>query len=617
MKVNFSFLFILSSVCMCLNLQAQNLRPQADKKGRFGYVDEAGNKVISYKYAEAYPFEEGLAKVKKGDKYGFIDVKGNSVGKIKYSLILPFTGSYCRVAVGGSYKNGILQGEKWGILNKKGEEVLKPEYDEIGEFDQGITYILKGKQYGLINEQMDILLEPKYVAVGMPDRFGNIWFASSGKINKKSGKIEGAKYGLLNKEGKVIIPAKYAYIGYFYKYKVVGNPDVTDYDASTSSFYNKYSLEKPLTRLFDTQNYLRAALYNVESPEKEDSIRLGFNNMEILTDSTFFLFGKNTLKMGVMDIHGDVVVPEGRYNTVSCPSDGIAKVGKIRRKKLHYGYYNIQTGFLKEFAENEFLYSYTDGVGKVLNTDSNSVYFVDKSGNKITEVFGWAMNFDKGLCIVQDASSKKWGIIDNKGTEVVPMKYDAVKPHFTEDLLGVCQSGKWGVIDRSGKLVISQKYSGITDFRYGWAGVSVSGKWGMIDKTGKVVADIEWDDMKLITEAEPILIWGKKGELWYCFDRVKKTLAFITGYNDAYNFKNDMAIVNLGGKYGAVGRKGDVIVPCVMATSSRLNHALDYMNYLGKNKLNETDAFRLNIYEDPLVNSYKITDKIPDEKWDY
>lgn len=179
--------------------------------------------------------------------------------------------------------------------------------------------------------------------------------------------------------------------------------------------------------------------------------------------------------MGVMDIHGDIVVPEGRYNTVNCPSDGIAKVGKIRRKKLHHGYYNIQTEFYKEFAENEFLYSYIDGVGKVLNTDSNSVYFVDKSGDKITEVFGCAMNFDKGLCIVQDASSKKWGIIDNKGTKLVPMKYDAVRPHFTEDLLGVCQSGKWGVIDRNGKLVISQKYSGITDFRYGWAGVSVSG----------------------------------------------------------------------------------------------------------------------------------------------
>lgn len=64
MKVNFSFLFILSSVCMCLNLQAQNLRPQADKKGRFGYVDEAGNKVISYKYAEAY-FLEGWHASKK------------------------------------------------------------------------------------------------------------------------------------------------------------------------------------------------------------------------------------------------------------------------------------------------------------------------------------------------------------------------------------------------------------------------------------------------------------------------------------------------------------------------------------------------------------------------
>lgn len=617
MKVNFRFLFVMGAISLCMSSHAQNLRPQSNEKGKFGYVNEEGKKVISYKYSEAYPFEEGIAKVRKGDKYGFIDEEGNVVGKIKYTLILPFTGSYCRVAVGGSYKDGILQGEKWGFINKKGEEILKPEYDEIGEFDQGIAYIIKGKQYGLINSEMDVLLEPKYVAVGLPDQFGNIWFAAAGKMNKKTGKIEGGKYGIIHKDGKMIVPAKYPYIGYFYKYQIEGRPDVTDYDASTSSSYNKYSLEKPLTRLFNPQNYLQAALSSVDNQDKADSIRLGFSKMRILTDSLFFLFGKNTFKMGVMDVHGDVVVPEGKYNTVSCPSDGIAKVGKMRKKKLRYGYYNIQTGIVKEFAANEFLYSYADGVGKVLNTDDSSVYFVDKSGHKITDVFSLSMNFDKGLCIVQDASSKKWGIIDNKGTDIVPMKYDAVKPYFTEDLLGVCQAGKWGVIDRTGKLVISQKYDGITDFRYGWAGVSQSGKWGMIDGTGKIVIEIKWDDMKLITEPEPVLIWGKKGKSWYCFDRMKNTLAFHTEYDDAFNFKDNIATVSRGGKYGIIDRNGDVVVPCIMENPARLKHALEYMDHLGKKTLNETDAFRLNIYEDPTVNSYKITEKIPDEKWDY
>ena len=97
------FLLLLGGLLAFAGLQAQNLRPEANEKGKFGYVDNQGKKVISYKYTEAYPFEEGLAKVKKGDKYGFINPKGDAVGKIKYTLILPFTGNFCRVAGGGSY----------------------------------------------------------------------------------------------------------------------------------------------------------------------------------------------------------------------------------------------------------------------------------------------------------------------------------------------------------------------------------------------------------------------------------------------------------------------------------------------------------------------------------
>ena len=197
MKKKFQLLLVAGALSLSTGLCAQNLYPAANDKGKFGYVDENGKKVISYSYKEAYPFEEGMAKVRKGDKYGFINPKGKAIGKIKYTVILPFTGSYCRVAVGGSYKDGILKGEKWGFLNKRGEEILPPEYDEIGEFEDGVAFIRKGDKYGIINENIDIMLEPKQAAVGTFDRFGYCWFAASGKVNKKTGKLEKGKYGLL------------------------------------------------------------------------------------------------------------------------------------------------------------------------------------------------------------------------------------------------------------------------------------------------------------------------------------------------------------------------------------------------------------------------------------
>lgn len=619
MKMNNRFLLLIGGFFILTGLQAQNLRPAANEKGKFGYVNEQGEKVISYKYAEAYPFEEGLAKVRKGNKYGFIDTEGDEVGKIKYTLVLPFTGSYCRVAVGGSYKDGILTGAKWGFLNKRGEEILKPEYDEIGEFENGFTYLIKGKKYGVINERVEFLLDPKYIAVGTFDEFGHCWFAASGKVNKKTGKLSGAKYGVINREGKVIVPAKYGTIGYFYKYRIKNQPDIVEFDAFASQAYNRRSLEKPLSRLYDPQNMKAAMLGAVKSKGQADSLNTYWNLVEELVDGDYFLYGKSVaINPGVMDKYGEIIIPEKKFSTVYCPSSGIAKVGKVRKKVLELGYYNIETGFLKKFAKNELLYSYIGGVAKVMNTDDHTAYFVDKSGNPITDVFRLAMNFDNGTCIVQSNTDGKFGVIDNKGKKVLPMEYDDVKPYFSDNLLGVCKAGKWGTVNRNGELVVPLEYKDITSFVHGWAVArNTTGKCGMITKENQPVIAFEWDNILTVSQPEPNLVWGKKGNTWYCYDREKKGLAFREGYEDVANFENDLAYVAQGGKYGMIDVKGNVIVPCRLDTYFRLKGALAYMEKLGKKSLNDADAYRLNIYEDETVNSFKITDLIPDEKWDY
>lgn len=617
MRTAYRFLLSLGIFCVAISMQAQNLIPQANEKGKFGYVNEEGKKVISYKYTEAYPFEEGIAKVKKGNKYGFIDEDGKAVGKIKYTLILPFTGSYCRVAVGGSYKDGVLTGEKWGFLNKRGEEILKPEYDEIGEFENGITYVIKSKKYGLINDHMDFILEPKYVAVGLPDKFGYAWFASSGKINKNTGKLENAKYGVVNQNGKIVIEPQFRTLGYFYNWRY-DNGMRADNSAMISDLYNKYSLQKPLSKLYNPENILSSFLSTAQTKDNADSLREAYQRMTIYTDSSYMYFGKNALKLGIVDVtSGDVVVSEKEFSDIYCPSDGIAMVKKKKRKKTLLGYYNIQSGFFNSYEDDVVLEPYQDGVAKIQNKSDKSVYFIDKSGKKITEDFLMAMRFENGLCIVQSRNNN-FGVIDNTGKVVIPFEYDNANQYFREGLLGLSKSGKWGAVDRSGTEVIPFVYNQLNEFRYGWAGVlDEAGKWGMIDKNNQQVLVCEWDDLKLITQPEPNLIWGKKEGKWFCYNRKQKSLAFETGFEDAFNFEDGKAAVAQNGKYGMIDMKGNIIVPCQLDNPMRLKRATKYMQMLGKTSLNMADAYRLNIYEDSSVNSFKITDVIPNDKWDY
>lgn len=618
MKQIYRLFVMAGALCLSVGVGAQNLRPMANEKGKFGYVDENGEKVISYKYKEAYPFEEGLAKVRKGDKYGFINPDGKEVGKIKYTVILPFTGSYCRVAVGGKYEDGILTGEKWGFLNKRGEEILPPEYDEIGEFENGTAYVLKGKKYGLINDQIEFLLEPKYVAVGSFDQFGYCWFAASGKVDKKTGKLQSGKYGLINKEGKIIIPAKYAVIGYFYKYKVKGSQNIYELDAANSVAYNQYSLERPLSRLYNPENILKVDLSNAKSEAGADSVMLGYKNMEIFTDSTCFIFGKTQFRSGVMDASGSELVPEKKFDYVNCPAYGIALVGKVRKKKMNYAYYNVQTGFLKEFEDNEILHSYMDGVGKILNADDQSVYFVNKSGNRVTDVYRTAMNFDQGRCIVQDNKSGKYGVIDTEGKALLPFEYDGILSSYSEGLLGVQKSGLWGAVNMEGETVIPLVYTGLSQFQGGWAAAcSQDNQWGMIDKDNRTVIPFQWQDIMLGATPKTNLVWVKKNNRWQCYDYKKQALAFDEAFEWAWNFEKGRAIVKRNEKLGVVNAEGDLIVPCQLSDQFKVADVLAYMDQTGRQALTELDTYRLNLQGDAKVNSFQITDQIPEEMWDY
>ncbi len=158
-------------------------------------------------------------------------------------------------------------------------------------------------------------------------------------------------------------------------------------------------------------------------------------------------------------------------------------------------------------------------------------------------------------------SGKKFGFIDQKGTEVIEAKYVAVKP-FEEGLAAInvndeLSLGLWGYIDRKGKMLIEPQYWLASSFSEGLAGVLPSGgtNWSYINPTGQVVFD-------RLTDKKPFI---------YGAQSFNKGIACVEAATDRTAFKRtqDLQGKKTKGKkgmWGFVDKSGKVIaLKCMMS----------------------------------------------------
>jgi hypothetical protein len=68
---------------------------------KYGYLDASGREVIAPKYANASPFEHGIAKVYEGSRWHFIDKRGKVVSKNDYVQASVFNGESAAVSIPG------------------------------------------------------------------------------------------------------------------------------------------------------------------------------------------------------------------------------------------------------------------------------------------------------------------------------------------------------------------------------------------------------------------------------------------------------------------------------------------------------------------------------------
>lgn len=174
---------------------------------KWGYLDKNGKTVIPFIYEEAGNFSEGLAAVyqfsgymntilgrTRTSKCGYINKDGQVVIPFQFKEV--FGIDVCEfhdgLAVQGVSNNNRFA-LVFGYIDKKGNWVIKPKFDEAQKFDKGIAQVVINEQYGYINTKGELIIPCKY------DKYGG-WFVNDSTIELKR---DGIEY-YFNLQGKTV-----------------------------------------------------------------------------------------------------------------------------------------------------------------------------------------------------------------------------------------------------------------------------------------------------------------------------------------------------------------------------------------------------------------------------
>ncbi|MDR2032722.1 MAG: WG repeat-containing protein [Azoarcus sp.] len=128
---------------------------------------------------------------------------------------------------------------------------------------------------------------------------------------------------------------------------------------------------------------------------------------------------------------------------------------------------------------------------------------------------------DNGLAKVK--FNGKWGYIDLKGSETIPLLFDEIGD-FDSDLLPVKAHGKWGYLDATARTIVPPSFQAVSGvWRDGLSAVRVDDKWGYVDLGGD--------------------------------------LAIAPRFDQAGEFRNGLARVAAGRRWGVIDTQGEVVIP--------------------------------------------------------
>ncbi len=397
------------------------------RNGMWGYVNRDGLEVIPCRFREVANFSEGLAAVRIGNSWGFIDKQGNVEIAFKYRRT-------------GNFRDGlawVLAQDGAGYINPDDQMIITPQFDRAFDFDRGVARVVKAGKYGLIDRRGEFIQKPKYIEIQDFDRHG------LAVVSYGSGQL---RYGLINLAGTLITRQGFRQIDPFQEgLAVVRYRDAYGYVDTTGAL-------------------VIPAEYSKAAPFSNGRAAVQRNG-----------------ECGYLDSTGDLVVPF-QFSKCLDYEDGRAVVYQGIRNA---GLIDLNGDYILQPEINRLL-TFREGRGLVRDEEYRFYYITEKASSYY-EVYDKATEFKHGVAVVQ--VSGKWGIINQRGIEIIPPKYDKIES-FQEGFAKVRIKGFNGLTNLRGELIVDPDYEYISYAGDGLFRVEQGDKVGYFDQSGRWIWDL-------------------------------------------------------------------------------------------------------------------------------
>jgi hypothetical protein len=358
-----------------------------------------------------------------------------------------------------------VRNRKWGFMNHEGKVLIQPKFDFVDAFSQGRAAAGINDLYGFIDPMGAWVIQPQFSDV-LPFRFN-----LSVVFNDKE------EAGLINLFGDWIIQPAFKDIIIINDEKVwVENDEhFLLYDIKKNQFsetkYNEISdFIDGLALVANENGYALIDLKgNARFQYADEVFRFGDLFMVSYNDS-----------LALVDEENNLILPFDEYEFAGFNPNGLTPF--ILKDKL----------------------GYLDAEGKIAIQARFDLF-------PNWELFAGFLN---EYAKAYNAKTKKYGLIDDKGSWILQPRYNDVS--FFSDIIAAQLTDKWEFINITGQRLNFGVFDRAESFKNGVALVFRAGQVGLINKTGQVVIPIQMRRINRLSD--DIIRWeDEDGANWLGF----------------------------------------------------------------------------------------------------
>ena len=535
-----------------------------NENGKFGLMDRQGNRATAPNgdpllYTWIGEFIDGKARFCLGGKLVLAEtgkLPKTGVGQVD-NFVVQF-GLHSTVSVSSIQERKMIVKAKrgdtlrWGYMDTLGRVVIKPTYEFANDFADSFAVNKKNGKWGVIDQGEKIVLPFMYnnivpfhgnwkVAVKSPKRliFNPNGYERVTRIYTRQGQFSENRcrvqidrlWGFMDEEGNEIIPCQFA--------------EVRDFSEGLAAV--KKEGRWAFIDMVGNQPF------KLEVPEGEIS--------EVGNFSNGLAWIKVGHRYGYINQLGAVVIPF-EFTKVFDFKFGVARA--VFRGKT--GLIDTQGNWRLAPKRFEYVADFNEwGVAEAREKFNGLRCLINAQGKVLTDLkYKTIASFHEGFA--KTGSGKFYGLIDTRGREVLPMKYQAIG-EVSEGLLNVKpqHSTVWHFVDTLGHRAFLGDFEKIEPFQYGHAFVQVN----HFDPTSRFVINQKGERLVLnkydqfeFYESGIFGLYTPNGQrdglrrLHYYFADTNGQPMFGRLFEKIKPYKGEVALVMKEGRWGVINKKG-------------------------------------------------------------